>query len=136
MAQLDWLPQLMSAGIAELDEEHREHLEILNRLQQAIDDDSVDGVRALFAHLIVVSGLHFLREERLLRHREGTLYEEHKQAHDRLLQDMEDAGRTLRQLEDREAKITVLNHLSYWLLGHMMTLDAHHSAAFQGHAPA
>ena len=112
-----------SVNIAEVDEQHKKLIGLLNRLADAMcvgkGRDMVGGV---LAEVLDYTVYHFSTEERLFQQYDYPGYQEHKRQHD----DLTAKAKTFK--EDFEGgkwmiTIDVLNFLSNWLNDHILRED-------------
>jgi hemerythrin len=113
-----------SVGLPEVDQEHRELIEMINALQlEAAGGTDIDGVTAALGEIHARISAHFALEEKHMTSLGYTGYPEHKADHERLLDDIRDI------MEEAEATgrfdPDVLGaRLTDWFVGHFSTLDA------------
>jgi hemerythrin len=123
MSHLQWRDEF-SVGIAEVDHEHRELIELINELQQDLQagSDKRKIVRSLGEIYAQISA-HFALEEKMMRTRRYPAYAEHKEDHETLLDDLRDI---MDGVEDDgvfdEAQLNV--DLNRWFSDHFRTHDA------------
>lgn len=122
MATLDW-EEDFACGVASIDHEHRELIEVINDLLARMGEDGTEDEVAYFlgeVHGQIES--HFALEEKLMRDAGYPNYGPHKADHDRLLDEirdiMEDAGTGLSGTRDSLAQ-----RLRDWFSDHFRTLD-------------
>src|SRR5512143_2393753 len=90
MGLLHWESRY-SVGIAAVDHEHRELVELVNRLyEKATSQGSKDAVLDFFGDLFKNISAHFALEERFMRERGYDQLATHKQDHERLLDEIRD----------------------------------------------
>ena len=93
-----------SVGIAAVDHEHRELIELINRLyDEATSRGSKDAVLDFFGDLFKAISAHFALEERFMRERGYDQLVQHKNDHERLLDEIRDI------MEDFEASEGSMN---------------------------
>ncbi len=112
-----------SVGIQEIDEQHKELVDLLNKLHTAIiEHHGSETSRTILDELADYTKTHFSVEESLMRVSNYPEFDAHKQNHEELigqvvaLQDKLDTG---------EAKITfeLLHFLKVWLTNHINEAD-------------
>ncbi len=75
-------------GIEELDYEHRRLVDDINKLhQQLLENDDADRVSGTLGSIHARMQAHFALEEHVMQAHEYPHYREHKEEHDRLLDD-------------------------------------------------
>jgi hemerythrin-like metal-binding protein len=129
MASIEWRPEF-STGVPEVDHEHRELIGWINRaLVAAAPAASPRAVAVeLLGEIYAKISAHFALEERVMRELGYVHLAEHKQDHERLLDDILDI------MDDYEAGDAgrFASRLSDWFGGHFRT----HDARFHLGAPA
>jgi hemerythrin-like metal-binding protein len=132
MALLRWKDHY-SVGIEDIDHEHRDLIEQINQIYEQLLISEPRGAPAFFDDMIKAISGHFALEERFMRERGYDQLPQHKEDHERLLdeilclidnfdRDDEMAGR-----EDLSAR------LDAWLSRHFETHDARLHGAFGPH---
>jgi len=122
MAFIDWTDKNM-VGIAEVDEQHKELFEMLNRLHASVTGGQERSVlHSVLDNLIEYTVYHFNTEEVLFDACEYPLAQEHKKEHDRLTAQALDLQRELRE-GSATISFEVLEFLHDWLMDHTSGLD-------------
>jgi hemerythrin-like metal-binding protein len=123
MTLLRWQANF-SIGIAEVDQEHRGLIDLINQLHDALGAErSGEGVEAFLGEIFADISAHFALEEKVMRQRQYDALADHKADHERLLDE-------LRDLMDQQADGLVLDdarfaaRLAEWFSGHFQTHDA------------
>jgi hemerythrin-like metal-binding protein len=114
-----------ATGLDEVDFEHRELIDLINRLHERLSDrDAPITVPAFFGDLNRAITAHFALEERHMRDRRYDHYEEHKGEHERLLDEIRDImdSYEARPVADRTAFLS--NMLDDWFSIHFRTHDS------------
>jgi len=123
MSLLQWRDEF-SLGIAEVDHEHRELIELINRLQKDLragtdTQKTVSSLGEIYAQIAA----HFALEEKMMRTTNYPAYAEHKEDHETLLDDLRDI---MDDVEDDgvldETQLT--DDLNRWFGDHFQTHDA------------
>lgn len=127
---LSWR-KLLEVGIAEIDDDHRQLVDLLNRIQEAsADDDRQAALELLYLLKTQVAG-HFAREELLMVGLRYAGAEAHRREHGRLFDDV------LRQIDDLERGRIVAGAVSVflqrWLLRHIAGADSELGEALRRH---
>jgi hemerythrin len=111
-------------GLEEVDHEHRELIELINRLYEQLHDRQAPlSVPAFFGDLNRAITAHFALEERHMREHRYDQLREHKGEHERLLDE-------IRDLMDRYETTTDVRPeslgkaLDDWFTGHFRTHDS------------
>ena len=123
MVLIEW-KDAFATGIPDVDHEHRELIELINKLYVAMsrEDASItvmDFLGEIYAHV----SAHFALEEKIMRERKYDHYQEHKADHEALLDE-------LRDLMDDYEENTYYNDEEFaasierWFTEHFRTRDA------------
>ena len=132
MALLQWQDRF-SVGIGAVDHEHRQLIELINRLHAEFarrgDKGSIEG---FFGDLLAGISAHFSLEERFMRERRYEALAPHKADHERLLDElrdlMDDAAAAGATGDDALAA-----RLAAWFAHHFETHDARLHKALGSH---
>lgn len=124
MVNYAWGDQQITFGVPVFDEEHQELVGMLNSLCAAIDKQDDQQVKQLFDEFRDSMFGHFAHEEQVMRDYEYPEYEAHYQEHQNLMREMEEASKHIERVRDKDLDMFLVNHLSYILLGHILTTDA------------
>ena len=123
MNLLQWKPEY-SVGIASMDDEHREMIELINDTYARLESDSdAAQVEECLGEIFSTISMHFALEERIMRKAHYAEYPAHKNDHEDLLDQIRDLmddfasnpGEGAKQLEQE---------LSAWFASHFSTFDA------------
>lgn len=123
MAPIVWKDSY-SVGIAAVDDEHRELIEMVNRLQAAmLHAEGADTIEAAFGDLLRGISAHFALEERFMRSHGYDQRDVHKADHERLLDQLRDI------MDSHDAAGTdgadqLAASLDAWFSEHFRTHDA------------
>ena len=123
MSLLEWKANY-SVGIASMDDEHREMIELINdvyaKLETAPDAATIeDCLEAIFTTI----SMHFALEERIMREQGYAEYEDHKDDHENLLDEIRDLMDEF--VADSDKGATLLEErLSAWFGNHFASFDA------------
>jgi hemerythrin len=123
MSLIEWKQQY-SLGVAEVDHEHRELIELINALYESLNDANSDAdVSDFLGELYTRISAHFALEEKIMRDQEYDEYDDHKADHERLLDGIRDL------MDDYEDGVYVDvgrfgKHLDEWFTEHFRTRDA------------
>lgn len=132
MGLLHWEDRY-SVGVATVDHEHQELIELINRLYAAATAArSKDAVVGFFGDLFKAISSHFALEERFMRERGYEQFTQHKNDHERLLDEIRDL------MEDFEASSRfddrlLADALDAWFSRHFETHDARLHKALGAH---
>lgn len=128
MVLLHW-ENRYSVGIAAVDHEHQELIELVNRLyDEATKLGSKDAVLDFFGDLFKAISSHFALEERFMRERGYDQLVQHKTDHERLLDEVRDIMEDF-EASDRFDERVLAQRLDAWFSRHFETHDArlHHA---------
>ncbi len=123
MALLQWQDRF-SVGIGAVDHEHKQLIELINRLHDEFARHGPKGgIEAFFGDLLAGISAHFALEERFMRERRYDQLTPHKADHERLLDElrdlMDDAAAAGATGDDELAA-----RLAAWFAHHFETHDA------------
>lgn len=122
MTLIEWTPEL-SLGVEHWDEEHRDLIDIINRLYEQVQSGRyqtsvIDALEALHAS----AADHFAHEEGMMRTHNYVAYEEHCADHRRLLAEVTEM---IHQCQDGVDDDQALAKWLYeWFCNHFKTHDA------------
>jgi hemerythrin len=123
MALLQWKEQY-SVGIAAVDHEHRELIDLINRLDEEMSSQAgKDAIEAFLGDLLKAISAHFALEERFMRERKYDALVEHKRDHERLLDEIRDIMDDFAEREEF-TKAELATRLEAWFGRHFETHDA------------
>jgi hemerythrin len=123
MTLLEFRPEY-SVGIESMDFEHRQMINLINEIYEEMKDRrDVESVEQFLGDVHAAISLHFALEEKMMRDAAYAEYEDHKDDHEELLDQMHDLIDTFH--EDNERGFSVLQEkLSNWFANHFSTFDA------------
>ena len=123
MNLLQWKPEY-SVGVASMDDEHQEMIELINDTYAKLDSDSgVDEIEACLGDIFSTISMHFALEEKIMRQAKYAEYEAHKDDHEDLLDQMRDLMDDF--VADPATGAGALSKsLSDWFGGHFSSFDA------------
>ena len=134
MALIDW-KRHYSVGIEAVDHEHRELIDLINRLhEELLAGTSEPAVTAFLGEIFRAISAHFALEERFMREHRYDQLADHKQAHEDLLEEIRDIMEGYEA--DPEGASRKLSHrLDKWFTLHFKTHDArlHHRLGAHDH---
>ena len=124
MSLIDWKDEY-ALGIPSVDHEHRELIEEINRLHDAVAGGDATEARVLAALGDIYAGIaaHFALEERIMRGRAYPSLDEHKADHEKLLDDLRDIMESAED-EGRYDDLRLAQDLEEWFGVHFRTHDA------------
>ena len=123
MPLLSWKPEY-AVGIAAVDHEHRQLIDLINRLHDRFAAEGpASAVTELFGDLLRAISAHFALEEQLMRQRGYARLVEHKLDHERLLDEIRDLMDEV-ELGDAVPVNTLASRLDHWFTRHFAAHDA------------
>lgn len=137
-----WKPILwkdeMSVGVAQLDDDHKGLISILNRLGEALHDEA--GTRAAldlgFRALSRYMRVHFAREEHAMRAADYPGLDEHHPQHADFIDEMTDMAARFESGGDDELLEELVLYLRDWLINHIMAEDMAYKPFLSGNSKA
>jgi hemerythrin len=123
MALLQWKDKF-SVGIEAVDHEHRELIELINRLHDEMSSHTGKAaIEAFFGDLFKAISAHFALEERFMHERKYDELVQHKCDHERLLDEIRDIMDDFAE-HDEVATDELAMRLESWFGRHFETHDA------------
>ena len=125
-----WSPDY-SVNIQTIDKQHRELLNILNRLFITITRREGDkAIAGMLDVLMEYTKMHFLHEERLMQKAKYADIEAHKLEHKKLIEQL-DQLRKKHLLEEKSIYSEMLVFMKNWLIDHLTGVDTQYSLALR-----
>ena len=115
-------------GIESVDAEHREMIELINELDEAMQDDAThESVVATLGEIYARIAAHFALEEKIMRDAHYDGYAAHKQDHEVLLDELLDVVDSVDE-DGGYDRAALARDLDTWFSDHFRTHDAklHH----------
>ena len=132
MALLQWKSEY-SVGIDAVDHEHRELIDLINRLYDAaVSRRSREAVLVFFGDLFKAISAHFALEERFMRESGYDQLGSHKQDHERLLDEIRDIMDDFEEGEELD-DLSLARSLDAWFSRHFESHDARLHKALGDH---
>jgi len=117
-----------SVGIARIDGEHQKLIELVNELYSAmLGGQAKDVVGKTLDGLASYTVSHFVFEESLMKTHAYPEFQQHKEQHDKLVEQVKLLQADLRAGKPAVSK-EVMAFLQQWLLGHILGVDKKYSA--------
>jgi hemerythrin len=114
-----WSPQF-SVNIKIIDVQHRELVNILNRLcSEVTKREGNKAIAEILDALMSYTQTHFVLEESLMRQAKFEDYEEHKLEHKKLIEQFDQLCKR-HLLEETPIYFEILSFLKTWLKGHLL----------------
>jgi hemerythrin-like metal-binding protein len=134
MALIEWQPQF-AIGIPAIDHEHREMIELINRLHASLADDAPKAdIDDFLGEVHSDISAHFALEEKTMRDMAYGEYDAHKADHERLLDDIRDIMDAFDADAYFDYSESLSQHLKRWFTEHFRTMDSRLHHHFRDHA--
>jgi len=127
MTYLQWKPDY-SVGVASIDAEHQEMIELINTTYEKIGDHADPGdIEEFLGEIFSGISAHFALEEQVMKKAGYGEYQAHKENHEKLLDQIRDMMDSLATDPDT-ATGQLQQELGDWFANHFATFDArlHH----------
>lgn len=132
MAPLEWKDDY-SVGVPAVDHEHRELIDLVNQLHQALaSQQPEDAVTEIFGDLFRAISSHFALEERFMRQQGYDQAAQHKADHERLLDELRDIMDDYRDGTGHSVERLTAS-VEAWFTTHFKTHDARLHARLGAH---
>lgn len=129
---LEWRPEF-SMGVGSVDYEHQALIALINRLyEDFLERGSLERTRDFLGELYAKISAHFALEERVMHEMGYTGYREHKDDHERLMDELLEIMDDVDQGEDLDPQL-LAGTLEHWFTEHFRTLDAQFHKHFDHH---
>lgn len=124
MALIRWRDEYCT-GIASVDEEHRELIELINELTEELRGDlhTIENVERYLGEIHAKISAHFALEERFMVQNSYSHYDAHKQDHERLLDELRHIMESYRHGSYLRFEQLLVQHLNDWFMVHFTTHD-------------
>ena len=110
-------------GVAEMDNEHREIIEIINQLYEMLrEKKSYSELENIYNRLLDYTKNHFAHEENLMEEAKYPGLERQRKAHAMFIAELEKMEKDLLSAEESVAPV-VYKFLREWLLKHIVEVD-------------
>jgi hemerythrin len=123
MTLIEWKDEF-NLGVPSIDHEHRELIDLINEsFDQLVGSDSHLVIQHYLGEIYAKISAHFALEEKIMREKKYDQYEDHKQDHEQLLDDILDI------MDEYDEKDVVDGQklgdsLTHWFTNHFKTKDA------------
>lgn len=114
------LPTDFQLGLPELDRQHQQFLELLNRLRDATDKNYGFAASQILAELAIQTRIHFAVEETLMRMFGYSDAPSHEEQHRRLAAQLD---KFQKHAQDMNLSGDVSEFIERWLVNHVQTYD-------------
>ena len=123
MSLIEWKDSF-SVGVAAVDLEHRELIELINDLHERIGEAAdTDMTLAMLGEIYAQISAHFALEEKYMRESEYPQFPQHKEDHEELLDELRDIMDRVEDLGRYDAD-ELSQELARWFSEHFRTHDA------------
>ena len=123
MSLIEWQDEF-SVGVASVDLEHRELIDLINDLHDLVGDNaSADEVVSMLGEIFAQISAHFALEEKFMRDSHYPLYEPHKADHETLLDELRDIM-DLVDVDGQYDEQGLSQDMQRWFTEHFRTHDA------------
>ncbi|MHA1165841.1 MAG: bacteriohemerythrin [Alphaproteobacteria bacterium] len=124
MALIEWREEF-DTGVSEVDHEHKEIVDLINELHEAMGDDaSRDEIGRFLGDVFAKISAHFALEETVMRKHNYDEYEDHKSDHEKLLDDLRDIMDDAEEDTGKNYKTALTESVRDWFVNHFKTKDA------------
>ncbi len=123
MPLIEWKDDF-STGFPDVDYEHREMIELINTLHAHLVSGKADmSVLDFLGEIFTKISAHFALEEKIMRNQNYDQYQDHKEDHERLLDEIRDM---MDEFEDEATfnEEIFAERLRLWFTEHFRTKDA------------
>lgn len=127
MPLIEW-DEKYSVGIQQIDEQHKQLIDLINALHDArCVDNGRESLATILHGLVSFAARHFTMEEDLLVQYEYPEFESHRREHDRFVQKVSDFHE---DLNDGASALSddVMYFLRDWLIHHILGTDMKYSS--------
>ena len=121
MALLEW-KDAYRTGFGSIDYEHENMISSINQIFESGDGDKEELLAAL-AEIHALIEAHFALEEKIMRDQKYPAYLEHKQDHERLLDDILDIMDAVEKTGDLDTTEALGKRMTAWFGVHFSSLD-------------
>ena len=130
MSLAHWSPNL-GVGAEELDSDHKELIEILNRLHGEVESSAGhEAISRTLDDLIARTERHFRREEAIMAEEDYPEAEHHAKLHQALTEEIQEFKREFAAGMEIGPEIT--EFIKRWLISHIMESDKHLGGYLEG----
>lgn len=124
MALLEWKNDY-TIGIASVDHEHRGLIDLINRLHDDLSGKPEKSeIMACLGEIYARISAHFALEERVMRERRYDQYADHKDDHERLLDEIRDIMDRCEAEANFDYESELSHELGEWFAAHFRNKDA------------
>jgi len=123
MTYLEWKPEY-SVGVAAIDEEHREMIELINTTYENLENNATaEDIEKFLGDIYAGIAAHFALEESVMQKAQYKEYHAHKEDHEDLLDQIHNIMDDFLANPEEAAEL-LQDKLTKWFSGHFATFDA------------
>jgi hemerythrin-like metal-binding protein len=124
MALIEWREEF-NTGVSEVDHEHKEIVDLINELHEAMGEDaSQDEIGRFLGDVFSKISSHFALEETVMRKHNYDEYDDHKSDHEKLLDELRDIMDDAEEDTGKNYKTALAESVRDWFVNHFKTKDA------------
>jgi hemerythrin-like metal-binding protein len=124
MALIEWREEF-NTGVSEVDHEHKEIVDLINELHEAMGEDaSQDEISRFLGDVFSKISSHFALEETVMRKHNYDEYDDHKSDHEKLLDELRDIMDDAEEDTGKNYKTALAESVRDWFVNHFKTKDA------------
>ncbi|MCL4764920.1 MAG: bacteriohemerythrin [Hyphomicrobiaceae bacterium] len=124
MALIEWRPEF-ETGVAEVDHEHRELVDLINKLHAYLGANAAkEVVSGFLGEVFAKISAHFALEETVMRKHRYDEYAAHKSDHEKLLDDIRDIMDAHESGVFVDYEVALGRAVRDWFVDHFKTKDA------------
>ena len=124
MALIEWRTDF-ETGVADVDHEHRELVDLINQLhEQMVEDAEAATISEFLGEVFARIATHFALEESVMRKHNYDQYSEHKGDHEKLLDDIRDIMDDFEAGKYEACDDVLAKAVRDWFVDHFKTKDA------------
>ena len=129
MVKLEWLDRY-SIGIEEIDDDHKNILQIMRNVKKAIKSKDFEHCTSLLDDLVSLATTHFQNEEQYLAESSYPYIEEHIRYHQELLLKISEAKKTCDKVNEPVETEHSFNRMAEFLIEDIIAGDLHFKSYF------
>ena len=123
MTLIEWKDEF-NLGVPSIDHEHHELIDLINEaFDHVVGSDSNTVIQYYLGEIYARISAHFALEEKIMREKKYDQYEDHKQDHEKLLDDIRDIMDEYDEQDIVDCK-KLGDSLTHWFTNHFKTKDA------------
>lgn len=123
VARVHWRDEF-SVGVASIDHEHRELIDLINTIFEHFDGGDVDSVADELGETYARISAHFALEEQMMRELGYDQLPDHKTDHEGLLDEIREIMDAFDAGTYEQNKAAFADRLQHWFVDHFKTKDA------------